>query len=38
LHLERPNARVCILILGLPSGRAWLGDRLEEVAKQLGVE
>jgi hypothetical protein len=34
-HLERPNARVSDLILGMPSGRARLVDQLEEATRQL---
>jgi hypothetical protein len=36
--LERPSTRVCDLLIGLPSGRARLADRLEEAAGWLGVE
>jgi hypothetical protein len=38
LRLERPNARIGDLILGLPSSWAELTDRLEEAIGQLGVE
>jgi hypothetical protein len=30
--------RICDLLLGQPSGRARLDDRLDKVARQLGVE
>jgi hypothetical protein len=36
--LERPITRICNLLLGLLSGRAWLADHLNEVAGQLKVE
>jgi hypothetical protein len=38
LRLERPGMRVYELILGPPSNRARLADRLEEVTGWLGVE
>jgi hypothetical protein len=36
--LEKPGMRVCDLIIGPPSGWAWLADWLEEAAEHLGVE
>jgi hypothetical protein len=36
--LERPAARICDLLLGPPSGRACLTDRLDEAAGQLREE
>jgi hypothetical protein len=38
LCLERPQMRVCDLLLGPPFDRAWLADQLEEAVGQLGVE
>jgi hypothetical protein len=37
-HLERPNTRVYDLILGPPTGQAWLDIRLEEAAGWLKAE
>jgi hypothetical protein len=37
-QLEWPSARIFDMLLGPPSGRAHLADRLEKVAKQLGAE
>jgi hypothetical protein len=36
--LERPGAWACDMILGMPSGQAWLADWLEEAIGRLGVE
>jgi hypothetical protein len=36
--LERHGTSVCDLILGPPFGRAWLADRLKEVARLLGAK
>jgi hypothetical protein len=37
-HLERPDTRVYDLILGPPTGQAWLDIRLEEAAGWLKAE
>jgi hypothetical protein len=36
--LERPVVRICNLLLGPPTGRARLADRLDKAAEQLSVE
>jgi hypothetical protein len=38
LTLRKPGMRVYDLILGPPSSRSGLADRLEEATEQLGVE
>jgi hypothetical protein len=38
LRLENSGTRVCDLILGPPSDRVWLADRLEEVVRWLWLE
>jgi hypothetical protein len=38
LWLEQHAARIYDLLLGLPPSRAWLGDHLDEAARQLRVE
>jgi hypothetical protein len=37
-RLERPGTRVCDLILGPPSDKARLANRLEEATEQLGAK
>jgi hypothetical protein len=37
-RLERPSARICDLLLGLPPDRARLVDHLDKSTEQLGAE